>query len=111
LNFIIAKTSFKPDAALENIFTNVRKIYKIHENFYKELYEDRIVHWKDKPFIVDLFEKYLPELKIYNDYINLFESSFQSLINSIVKSKEFSQYLKSRNETVSVRKQKTKNSN
>ena len=87
---------------LENLFNIVQSIRTIHQEFDKEL-EDRVKKYSSKPYIFDIFEKYLPKFK-YDRYIENFEKSFQSLIDLIEKSNDFAQYLNHQNEIVRIRR-------
>ena len=78
----------------------VECLNKTHENLNQEL-EERIQKWETFPCIYDIFDKYLAELKLYEDYIKIFEDSFRSLIDSIEESKEFEKYLNTKNYAVS----------
>lgn len=89
------------ELVLQDIFKYVKEIFEIHEmKFSKEL-EERVQDWQKKPFIYDIVTKYANDLKIYDEYINHFEGSFECLIDCFNKSPEFSEYLKRRYMTVS----------
>eukprot|EP01125_Pyxidicula_operculata_P012370 TRINITY_DN4061_c0_g1_i1.p1 TRINITY_DN4061_c0_g1~~TRINITY_DN4061_c0_g1_i1.p1 ORF type:complete len:1793 (+),score=446.36 TRINITY_DN4061_c0_g1_i1:61-5439(+) len=77
---------------IDSIFSNVQAIHLLHEHILKAL-QERIQNWNDTKKIGDVFIQNAPVLKLYVKYINNYDSSINTIKNTLKTSKPFSNFL------------------
>lgn len=95
-----AHPMFPPDT-VQQMFSNIKSIYKFHNDFLLPQLEMRIEAWDADPRIGDIMKNFAPFLKMYTEYVKNFDYAinlistlqqkvprFAAIVNEIQKSDE-----------------------
>lgn len=95
-----AHPMFPPDT-VQHMFSNIKSIYKLHNDFLLPQLEERIEAWDTNPQIGDIVKNFAPFLKMYTEYVKNFDDAmnlisqlqqkvprFSTIINDIQKMEE-----------------------
>ncbi|XP_034240310.1 FYVE, RhoGEF and PH domain-containing protein 4-like isoform X2 [Thrips palmi] len=69
-----------PQETVPHMFSNIKSIYKLHNEFLLPQLEERMKSWDLDPRIGDIMKIFAPFLKLYTEYVKNFDSAM-SLIN------------------------------
>lgn len=67
-----AHPMFPPDT-VQQMFSNIKSIYKFHNDFLLPQLETRIEAWDADPRIGDIMKNFAPFLKMYTEYVKNFD--------------------------------------
>ncbi|XP_014236278.1 FYVE, RhoGEF and PH domain-containing protein 1-like [Trichogramma pretiosum] len=67
-----AHPMFPPDT-VQHMFSNIKSIYKFHNDFLLPQLEERIKAWDADPRIGDIMKNFAPFLKMYTEYVKNFD--------------------------------------
>lgn len=67
-----AHPMFPPDT-VQHMFSNIKSIYKFHNDFLLPQLEERMKCWDQKPRIGDIMKNFAPFLKMYTEYVKNFD--------------------------------------
>ncbi|CAL7937322.1 unnamed protein product [Xylocopa violacea] len=92
-----AHPMFTPDT-VQHMFSNIKSIYKFHNDFLLPQLEERMQNWESDPRIGDIMKNFAPFLKMYTEYVKNFDyamnliqtyqtkvARFAAIINEIEK--------------------------
>ncbi|XP_076760404.1 FYVE, RhoGEF and PH domain-containing protein 1 isoform X2 [Xylocopa sonorina] len=92
-----AHPMFTPDT-VQHMFSNIKSIYKFHNDFLLPQLEGRMENWESDPRIGDIMKNFAPFLKMYTEYVKNFDyamnliqtyqtkvARFAAIINEIEK--------------------------
>ncbi|KAJ1525738.1 hypothetical protein ONE63_008946 [Megalurothrips usitatus] len=71
-----------PQETVPQMFSNIKSIYKFHNDFLLPQLEGRMKIWDVDPRIGDIMKNFAPFLKLYTEYVKNFDSAM-SLINTM----------------------------
>lgn len=87
-----------PPETVQHMFSNVKSIYKFHNDFLLPQLQERIQNWESDPRIGDVMKNFAPFLKMYTEYVKNFDyamnlmhslqtkvARFAAIINEIQK--------------------------
>ena len=90
-----------PPETVQHMFSNIKSIYKFHNDFLLPQLEERMKAWDTNPRIGDIMKNFAPFLKMYTEYVKNFDyamnlihtlqskvSRFTAIINEIQKLEE-----------------------
>lgn len=90
-----------PPETVQHMFSNIKSIYKFHNDFLLPQLEERIEAWDSDPRIGDIMKNFAPFLKMYTEYVKNFDHAinlistlqqkvprFAAIISEIQKSEE-----------------------
>lgn len=76
-----AHPMFAPET-VQHMFSNIKSIYKFHNEFLLPQLEERMNQWDDDPRIGDIMKNFAPFLKMYTEYVKNFDYAM-NLINTL----------------------------
>ncbi|KAG8038872.1 hypothetical protein G9C98_003179 [Cotesia typhae] len=76
-----AHPMFPPDT-VQQIFSNIKSIYKFHNDFLLPQLEDRMKIWDEDSRIGDIMKNFAPFLKMYTEYVKNFDHAM-NLIHTL----------------------------
>ena len=82
------------------IFRSVKNILEFQKKLVQN-FDNRIDEWYSSQQIADIFANLSDDLKVYEDFINRFETSFKTIVDYSAKSKAFLIFLTKKNDEVS----------
>jgi FYVE/RhoGEF/PH domain-containing protein 1 len=62
-----------PPETVQHMFSNIKSIYKFHNDFLLPQLEERIQAWDADPRIGDIMKNFAPFLKMYTEYVKNFD--------------------------------------
>ncbi|KAL2731592.1 hypothetical protein V1477_015415 [Vespula maculifrons] len=71
-----------PPETVQHMFSNIKSIYKFHNDFLLPQLEERMQCWDSKPRIGDIMKNFAPFLKMYTEYVKNFDYAM-NLINTL----------------------------
>ncbi|XP_076237751.1 FYVE, RhoGEF and PH domain-containing protein 4 [Calliopsis andreniformis] len=71
-----------PPETVQQMFSNVKSIYKFHNDFLLPQIEERVQNWESDPRIGDIMKNFAPFLKMYTEYVKNFDYAM-NLIHSL----------------------------
>ncbi|XP_046746019.1 FYVE, RhoGEF and PH domain-containing protein 1-like isoform X1 [Diprion similis] len=71
-----------PPETVQHMFSNIKSIYKFHNEFLLPQLEGRMQLWNDDPRIGDIMKNFAPFLKMYTEYVKNFDYAM-NLINTL----------------------------
>ncbi|XP_015186994.1 PREDICTED: FYVE, RhoGEF and PH domain-containing protein 4-like isoform X2 [Polistes dominula] len=71
-----------PPETVQHMFSNIKSIYKFHNDFLLPQLEERMQCWDSKPKIGDIMKNFAPFLKMYTEYVKNFDYAM-NLINTL----------------------------
>lgn len=71
-----------PPETVQHIFSNIKSIYKFHNDFLLPQLQERIQNWESDPRIGDIMKNFAPFLKMYTEYVKNFDYAM-NLIHSL----------------------------
>lgn len=71
-----------PPETVQHMFSNIKSIYKFHNDFLLPQLEERMQCWDIKPRIGDIMKNFAPFLKMYTEYVKNFDYAM-NLINTL----------------------------
>ncbi|XP_031839732.1 FYVE, RhoGEF and PH domain-containing protein 4 [Nomia melanderi] len=87
-----------PMETVQHMFSNIKSIYKFHNDFLLPQLQERIQNWESDPRIGDIMKNFAPFLKMYTEYVKNFDyamnlihtlqikvARFAAIINEIQK--------------------------
>lgn len=87
-----------PPETVQHMFSNIKSIYKFHNDFLLPQLEERMENWESDPRIGDIMKNFAPFLKMYTEYVKNFDyamnliqtlqtkvARFAAIINEIQK--------------------------
>lgn len=76
-----AHPMFSPET-VQHMFSNIKSIYKFHNDFLLPQLEERMHCWDLNPRIGDIMKNFAPFLKMYTEYVKNFDHAM-NLINTL----------------------------
>ncbi|KAJ8683067.1 hypothetical protein QAD02_018859 [Eretmocerus hayati] len=76
-----AHPMFPPDT-VQHIFSNIKSIFKFHNDFLLPQLEERIEAWDADPRLGDIMKNFAPFLKMYTEYVKNFDNAI-NLVSSL----------------------------
>ncbi|XP_023290700.1 FYVE, RhoGEF and PH domain-containing protein 4 isoform X2 [Orussus abietinus] len=67
---------------VQHMFSNIKSIYKFHNDFLLPQLEERMHNWNTDPRIGDIMKNFAPFLKMYTEYVKNFDYAM-NLINTL----------------------------
>ncbi|CAK9805223.1 FYVE, RhoGEF and PH domain-containing protein 4 [Anthophora quadrimaculata] len=77
-----------PPETVQHMFSNIKSIYKFHNDFLLPQFEERMQHWESDPRIGDIMKNFAPFLKMYTEYVKNFDYAMnliQTLQSKVVR--------------------------
>lgn len=87
-----------PPETVQHMFSNIKSIYKFHNDFLLPQLQERMQNWESDPRIGDIMKNFAPFLKMYTEYVKNFDyamnlmqtlqtkvARFAAIINEIQK--------------------------
>lgn len=71
-----------PPETVQHMFSNIKSIYKFHNEFLLPQLEERMKLWEENPRIGDIMKNFAPFLKMYTEYVKNFDYAM-NLINTL----------------------------
>ncbi|XP_054000373.1 FYVE, RhoGEF and PH domain-containing protein 4-like [Hylaeus anthracinus] len=71
-----------PPETVQHMFSNIKSIYKFHNDFLLPQLQERIQNWDSDPRIGDIMKNFAPFLKMYTEYVKNFDYAM-NLIQSL----------------------------
>lgn len=71
-----------PPETVQHMFSNIKSIYKFHNDFLLPQLEERMQSWDTNPRIGDIMKNFAPFLKMYTEYVKNFDYAM-NLINTL----------------------------
>lgn len=71
-----------PPETVQHMFSNIKSIYKFHNDFLLPQLEERMKCWHENPRIGDIMKNFAPFLKMYTEYVKNFDYAM-NLINTL----------------------------
>ncbi|XP_047364925.1 FYVE, RhoGEF and PH domain-containing protein 1-like [Vespa velutina] len=71
-----------PPETVQHMFSNIKSIYKFHNDFLLPQLEERMQCWDSNPRIGDIMKNFAPFLKMYTEYVKNFDYAM-NLINTL----------------------------
>ena len=71
-----------PPETVQHMFSNIKSIYKFHNDFLLPQLEERMKCWSTNPRIGDIMKNFAPFLKMYTEYVKNFDYAM-NLINTL----------------------------
>ncbi|XP_033342039.2 FYVE, RhoGEF and PH domain-containing protein 1 [Megalopta genalis] len=71
-----------PMETVQQMFSNIKSIYKFHNDFLLPQLQERIQNWDLDPRIGDIMKNFAPFLKMYTEYVQNFDYAM-NLINTL----------------------------
>lgn len=71
-----------PPETVQHMFSNIKSIYKFHNDFLLPQLEERMQNWESDPRIGDIMKNFAPFLKMYTEYVKNFDYAM-NLIQSL----------------------------
>lgn len=71
-----------PPETVQHMFSNIKSIYKFHNDFLLPQLEERMQYWDSNPKIGDIMKNFAPFLKMYTEYVKNFDYAM-NLINTL----------------------------
>lgn len=71
-----------PPETVQHMFSNIKSIYKFHNDFLLPQLEERMESWDKNPRIGDIMKNFAPFLKMYTEYVKNFDYAM-NLINNL----------------------------
>ncbi|XP_011496686.1 PREDICTED: FYVE, RhoGEF and PH domain-containing protein 1-like [Ceratosolen solmsi marchali] len=71
-----------PPETVQHMFSNIKSIYKFHNDFLLPQLEERIEAWDADPRIGDIMKNFAPFLKMYTEYVKNFDHAI-NLISTL----------------------------
>lgn len=62
-----------PPETVQHMFSNIKSIYKFHNDFLLPQLEERMKNWSTSPRIGDIMKNFAPFLKMYTEYVKNFD--------------------------------------
>ncbi|XP_011864738.1 PREDICTED: FYVE, RhoGEF and PH domain-containing protein 4-like isoform X1 [Vollenhovia emeryi] len=62
-----------PPETVQHMFSNIKSIYKFHNDFLLPQFEERMQCWDSNPRIGDIMKNFAPFLKMYTEYVKNFD--------------------------------------
>lgn len=62
-----------PPETVQHMFSNIKSIYKFHNDFLLPQLQERIQNWELDPRIGDIMKNFAPFLKMYTEYVKNFD--------------------------------------
>ncbi|KZC12515.1 PREDICTED: FYVE, RhoGEF and PH domain-containing protein 4-like [Dufourea novaeangliae] len=62
-----------PSETVQHMFSNIKSIYKFHNDFLLPQLQERIQNWESDPRIGDIMKNFAPFLKMYTEYVKNFD--------------------------------------
>ncbi|XP_063980789.1 FYVE, RhoGEF and PH domain-containing protein 4-like [Diachasmimorpha longicaudata] len=62
-----------PPETVQHMFSNIKSIYKFHNDFLLPQLEERMKNWDTNPRIGDIMKNFAPFLKMYTEYVKNFD--------------------------------------
>ncbi|KAL3851929.1 hypothetical protein ACJMK2_015623 [Sinanodonta woodiana] len=81
--------SFMPEEVITQMFSNVKSIYKFHNDFLLPQLTERMFNWSKEAKIGDLMKRFAPFLKMYTEYVKNFDHAMELINQWLVKSPRF----------------------
>ncbi|KAK3612031.1 hypothetical protein CHS0354_021708 [Potamilus streckersoni] len=80
---------FMPEEIITQMFSNIKSIYKFHNDFLLPQLTERMLNWSKEAKIGDLMKKFAPFLKMYTEYVKNFDHAMELINQWLVKSPRF----------------------
>ncbi|XP_015600047.1 FYVE, RhoGEF and PH domain-containing protein 1 isoform X2 [Cephus cinctus] len=71
-----------PPETVQHMFSNIKSIYKFHNDFLLPQLQSRMSQWESDPRIGDIMKNFAPFLKMYTEYVKNFDYAM-NLINTL----------------------------
>lgn len=71
-----------PPETVQHMFSNIKSIYKFHNDFLLPQLQERMQNWDSNPRIGDIMKNFAPFLKMYTEYVKNFDYAM-NLIQSL----------------------------
>ncbi|XP_066593919.1 FYVE, RhoGEF and PH domain-containing protein 2-like [Prorops nasuta] len=71
-----------PPETVQHMFSNIKSIYKFHNDFLLPQLEERMLCWESNSRIGDIMKNFAPFLKMYTEYVKNFDYAM-NLINTL----------------------------
>lgn len=71
-----------PQEMIPQMFSNIKSIYQLHNDFLLPQLEDRMSKWNQESKIGDIMKKLAPFLKLYTEYVKNFDNAM-NIINAM----------------------------
>ncbi|XP_043252940.1 FYVE, RhoGEF and PH domain-containing protein 4-like [Colletes gigas] len=78
-----------PPETVQHMFSNIKSIYKFHNDFLLPQLQERIQNWESDPRIGDIMKNFAPFLKMYTEYVKNFDYAMNLIQTLQVKVARF----------------------